>query len=147
MDIGLHSISARVLIVVASLWTACLQLFSPSSLAYRAAGDSWLIDAVNWAVLGLAGLAAADVIWRDILRRGLILPSINAHTRHHVCVAVYSALAWAFAMRAFIAAGDPSTVLQVGAYYVLIAAGIAAEAAAIASEERKPTCRSASDAD
>ena len=133
----MHGVAARALIIVASLWTAGLQLFSPSSLAYRAAGDSWLIDAVHWAVLGITGLAAVDLLWKDVFRRGLVWPSFPAHARHHVCVATYSALAGAFAVRAFIAAGDSAAVLQVGIYYVLIAAGIAVEAAAIASEERQ----------
>jgi hypothetical protein len=142
----LHSIAARSLIVVASLWTAGLQLFSPTSLAYRAAGNSVLIDIVNWAVLALSGVAAADLLWRDILGRGLIWPSFDEHKRHHICVATYTALAGAFAMRAFVAAGgDTSTVLQVGTYYLLVAAGIAVEAAAIANEEREYPCRTHSE--
>jgi hypothetical protein len=142
----LHSISARALIVAASLWTAGLQLFSPTSLAYRAAGDSVLIDLVNCAVLALGGLAAADLIWRDILGLGLIWPSFDEHKRHHICVATYTALAGAFAMRAFISAGgETSTVLQVGTYYLLVAAGIAVEAAAIANEERDYPCRTHSE--
>jgi hypothetical protein len=143
----LHSISARALIVVASAYTSALQLFSTTSLAYRAAGDSVLIDAVNWVVLSLAGLAGADLIWRDILRRGMIFPKFDAHRRHHICVATYSMLASAFAVRAFIASGgDVGTVFQVGGYYLLMAAGIAVEAAAIAQEERtNTTCRTHSE--
>ena len=141
----LHSVAARLLIVVASLYTAALQLFSTSSLAYRAAGAGWLIDAINWGVLGLAGIAAADLVWRDFMRKGLILPSVPGHTRHQFCVGLYSALAGAFAIRAFIAFdGETSAVLQVGTYYVLISAGIAIEAAAIAHEERQE-CRTPSE--
>jgi hypothetical protein len=134
----MHGIAARLLIVAASLWTAGLQLFSPSSLAFRAAGDSQVLDAINVVILGIAGLAAVDLLWHDLLRRGLIWPSFPERKRHHICVAVYSALAAAFGIRAFIAAGELSTALQVGSYYVLIAAGIAMEAAAIANEDRKP---------
>jgi hypothetical protein len=143
----LHGTAARAIIVIASLWTAGLQLLAPGSLAYRAAGDGWLIDAINLAVLCIAGLAAADVLWHDILRRGLILPGFPAQTRHQVCVWVYSALAAAFAIRAFIATGDTGTALQVGGYYVLIAAGILLEALALANEQREeqPSCRSESD--
>ena len=138
MSSSLHAFAARLFIVVASMYTACLQLFSESSLAFRAAGDSWLIDAINWAVIGLAGLAGADLLWRDILRRGLIWPIFDAHLRHHICVATYSGLAGAFAVRAFLAVGsDKSAVAQVGIYYVLIAIGIAIEAAATAHEERQ----------
>jgi hypothetical protein len=148
---NLHAIAARVLIIVASAYTATLQLFSASSLAYRAAGDSWLIDAINVLVLLLAGIALADVLWRDMLHRGLILPSIPGRIRHRLCVAVYMSLAAAFGVRAFIAAGnDISVVLQVATYYVLLSGGILIEAAAIAHEERKEqdeSCRTASKSD
>jgi hypothetical protein len=151
MVINLHAIAARVLIVTASVYTASLQLFSPTSLAYRAAGDSWLIDAVNVLVLLLAGVALADLLWRDVLQRGLILPSIPMRIRHRVCVAVYMGLAAAFAVRAFIASGsDPGVVLQVATYYVLLSGGILIEAAAIAHEEREEQdepCRTASESD
>ena len=147
MDTELHSISSRLLIVVASMYTAALQLFSPASLAYRAAGDGWVIDMVNVIVLALAGIAAGDLLWRDILRKGLILPRVNVHTRHQFCVGLYSALSAAFAVRAFVALdGETSAVLQVGTYYVLISAGIAIEAAAIAHEQRQePPCPTASE--
>ena len=138
MNSALHAFAARLLIVVASMYTAFLQLFSESSLAYRAAGDHWLIDTINWIVVGLAGLAGADLLWRDILRRGLIWPSFDAHKRHHICVAVYSGLAGAFSIRAFLAAGsDKSAIIQVSLYYVLFAIGIIIEAAATAHEERE----------
>jgi hypothetical protein len=143
----MHSIAARLLIVVASVYTALLQLFSPTSLAYRAAGDGWLIDAVNVLVLCLSGIALADLIWRDVLNKGLILPGIRVSVRHQLCVATYSALASAFAVRAFVASsGEWSAVWQVGSYYLLIAAGIAVEAAAIANEERQE-CRTDSSKD
>lgn len=132
-----HSLSARFLIVVASAWTAGLQLFSPSSLAFRAAGDGHIIDAVNVAIFFITAVAAADLLWHDLLRRGPIWPSFPARQRHHVCVVVYSTLAGAFALRAFVASGELGSALQVGLYYVLIAAGIAMEAYAIADENRK----------
>jgi hypothetical protein len=148
---SLHAIAARVLIIVASVYTATLQLFSTSSLAYRAAGDSWLIDAINVLVLLLAGIALADVLWRDTLRRGLILPSIPGRIRHRLCVVVYMSLAAAFGVRAFIASGqDFGVVLQVATYYVLLSGGILIEAAAIAHEEREEqdeSCRTASKSD
>ena len=135
---NLHGISARFLIVVASMWTAGLQLLSPSSLAYRAAGDGYVIDAINIVILVIAAVAAADVIWHDILRKGLVWPSFPAQKRHRICVMVYVALAGAFGIRAFIASGDVHSALQVGSYYVLIAAGIALEAAALSDESRDP---------
>jgi hypothetical protein len=134
---SMHAIAARMLIVVASMWTAALQLFSPTSLAYRAAGDGQIIDAINVIVLCVAAVAAADLIWHDLLQRGLILPKFPARRRHHVCVWVYSTLAAAFGVRAFVASGDAATAAQVGLYYVLIAAGIAMEAVALANEKRE----------
>lgn len=138
---------ARGLIVIASLWTAGLQLFAPASLAYQAAGPGVVIDLVNIGVLALAGLALADLVWHDILGRGLVWPSFPHRQRHMICVWVYTQLAAAFGIRAFVAAGDPSTVIRVGAYYVLLSAFIAAEAYALADEQREePPCRPPSDA-
>lgn len=133
----LRAFISRAFAVVASLYTAMLQLTSPMSLAYRAAGDSIAADAVNLVVLGLALVAGADLLWRDILRRGLIWPSFPMQRRHHICVLVYSSLASAFGIRAFLAAGDISVALQAGTYYVLIASLIAMEAYATAKEGRQ----------
>ena len=139
----LRAFISRGFAVVASLYTAMLQLISPTSLAYRAAGDSIAADAVNFIVLGLALVAGADLLWRDILRRGLIWPSFPMERRHQICVMVYSSLAGAFGIRAFLAAGDIKVALQAGTYYVLIAALIAMEAYATAREERL-VCRTES---
>lgn len=144
---NLHSTIARGVIVVASIWTASLQLFDTTSLAYRAAGASVVIDGVNVAVLCLAALAAADVLWHDVLRRGLLWPSFPPRERHRVCVWVHALLAAAFGIRAFVAAGDMSTVIKVGAYYVLLAVFIAGEAYALSDEQREePPCHTDSDA-
>jgi hypothetical protein len=143
--VRLHGTAARFLIVVGSAYTACLQLFSSTSLAYRAAGDGWLIDVINIAVLIIAAVGAADLVWHDILRRGLIWPSFPMRQRHQACVAVYAMLAGAFGIRAFIVPGDSEIALQVGAYYVLFTAGIAIEAAAMAFEQREEQCPTDSD--
>ncbi len=103
-----------------------------------------MIDAINVAVLLIAGLALADVVWHDLMRKGLIWPSFPNRSRHQICVWVYMALASAFGIRAFIAAGDPVASLQVGAYYVLLAAGITMEAIALSKEERSQ-CQPTSD--
>lgn len=142
-----HGVAARAFAVVASVYTACLQLFSTTSLAYRAAGDSDIADAINIVVLLIAAVGAADLIWHDFMRRGLIWPSFPMRKRHQVCVAVYAALAGAFGVRAFIVAGDASIALQAGTYYVLIAAAIALEAYALAKEERTEPCRNESGSD
>jgi hypothetical protein len=143
----LHAFISRGFAVVASLYTAGLQLLSTSSLAYRAAGDSVVADAVNVVVIVLALVALADLVWRDLLGRGLILPRLPMPVRHQLCVLVYAALAGAFGIRAFIVAGDAGIALQVGSYYILVSALIAAEAYATAKEEREPPCprESASD--
>jgi hypothetical protein len=139
-DSAMHGAVARALIVVASLWTAGLQLFSKTSLAYQAAGDGALIDVVNVGMVVVATIAGADVVWRDVLRLGLLWPSFPDQARHRICVFVYAALAWAFGIRAFIAAGDPSTVIQVGGYYTLVSVIIAFEALALAKEKRGAAC-------
>jgi hypothetical protein len=110
-------------------------LWQEHSLAYRAAGDGILIDAVNYVVLALVALGWIDLIFHDMLGK-LLLPSVSNHVRHHVCVTLYSVLAMAFGVRAFIAAGDPTLVWVVGGYYLLLAPGILIQAAAIACEDR-----------
>lgn len=136
----LHGTIARALIVVYSIWTSVLQLASPSSIAYRAAGDSVIVDAINFLVLACAALAASDILWNDVLRRGLVLPRIRPRLRHRVCVTTYMVLAGAFGVRAFVASGDPRAALQVGVLYVLVALCVAGEAYAIAKEKRRPPC-------
>jgi hypothetical protein len=144
MGLNLHSIAARVLIIASSVWTAALQLFSTTSLAYRAAGPGLTIDVVNVIVLCISALAVADVVWHDVLRRGLVWPSFPRKARHRICVWVYTSLAGAFAIRAFVATGDTAAALPVGGYYVLLAVGIAVEAAALAHEQRDDaTCQQA----
>jgi hypothetical protein len=135
---NVHATIARGIIATASLWTAVLQTFSTTSLAYKAAGESLVIDAVNVIVFFLALFAAADVVWSGILRRGYIWPSFPAKARNHICVATYTALSAAFGVRAFIASGEIFAALHIGLYYVMLAAFIAAEAYAIANENRKP---------
>ena len=141
-EMNRHATVARAMICVVSGWTAGLQLLSTSSLAYRAAGGSLVIDAINVIVLALVALAVSDICWHDILKRGLVLPSVPDRLRHQVCVWTYSAMAAAFSIRAFLAAGDPSSVFQVGGYYVLVSLAIAYEAHALAHEERAGSCQS-----
>jgi len=143
-DITLHGTSARSFAVIASVWTAGLQLFSPTSLAYRAAGDGSMIDFMNVIVLCVAALAAADVVWRDILRRGLIWPNFPGRSRHQICVLVYSTLSATFGIRAFLAAGDFRIAFQVGGYYTFVSVIIALEALALAKEKRSSECQSES---
>lgn len=133
---SLHGIAARAAILAASTWTAGLQLWGTRSLAYAAAGPSALIDAINVGVLALAALGWADLLWHDIRGR-LIWPSFPVHHRHTVCVYLYAALALAFGVRAFLAAGDAQAVLVVGTYYVVFAVVAMLEPLALLREQRK----------
>lgn len=129
-----HSIAARGTILTASTWTAILQLWSPSSLAHRAGGGGEFLESMNIAVLALCALGFADLLLHDLWRR-LLLPKAPAYWRAQVCVGLYSALGLAAGARAFVAAGDPSLALQVGAYYALLSAWTMAEALAIAEDQ------------
>lgn len=135
----LHALSARGGALTASTWTAGLQLWSPSSIAFRAAGDGTLIDAVNVGLLVLCAIGWTDLIWHD-LRGRLLLPSFNPYLRHRICVGLFSALAAGFGIRAFIASGrDLTTLLTVGGYYLIFAGWVWVEAKALVAEERKPS--------
>ncbi len=130
----MHALVARGLLLTVSTWTAALQLWSATSLAARAAGDSGLLDAMNLLVLALCSIGWLDVIVHDLGGR-LLLPSIPMHWRHQICVALYAAIGLASGVRAFVAAGEPSLVMQVGTYYVLVSLFAMAEAGAIARED------------
>lgn len=132
--VNMHALVARGLLLTVSTWTAALQLWSTTSLAARAAGDSGLLDAMNLLVLALCSIGWLDVVVHDLGGR-LLLPWIPMHWRHQVCVALYATIGLASAVRAFVAAGEPSIVVQVGTYYVLVSLFAMAEAGAIAQEE------------
>lgn len=132
----LSGVAARVLALSMAGFTAAFVLFSPASLAARAAGASEASEFVNIVILGICLLGWADVIWHDVRGR-LILPALPQSIRHHVCVVTYSALAGLTGVRAFVAAGsDRWEVLFLGAYYVLCAAGIGLVAVSIALDPR-----------
>jgi hypothetical protein len=133
-NVNLHALVARGLLLTVSTWTAVLQLWSTSSLAARAAGDSGLIDAMNMLVLALCAVGWLDVLVHDIGGR-LLLPQFPMSWRHQVCVALYACIGLASGVRAFVAAGEQSLVMQVGTYYVLVSLFAMAEAGAIARED------------
>jgi hypothetical protein len=132
--VNLHAVVARGLLLTVSTWTAVLQLWSSTSLAARAAGDSGLLDGMNLLVLALCTLGWIDVIVHDIGGR-LLLPQLPWQWRHQVCVALYACIGLASGVRAFVAAGDQSLVMQVGTYYVLVSLFAMVEAGAIARED------------
>ncbi len=133
-SVNLHALVARGLLLTVSTWTAALQLWSANSLAARAAGDSGLLDAMNLLVLALCSVGWIDVIVHDLGGR-LLLPTIPMRWRHQVCVALYASIGLASGVRAFVAAGEQSLVVQVGTYYVLVSLFAMAEAGAIARED------------
>lgn len=132
--VNLYALVARGLLLTVSTWTAALQLWSASSIAARAAGDSWLIDTMNVLVLGLCAIGWLDVLVHDIGGR-LLLPQFPPRWRHQVCVALYACIGLAYGVRAFVAAGEPSLVVQIGMLYVLVSMFALAEAGAIARED------------
>ena len=82
-------------------------------------------------------MVVADILYRDILGRGYILPKMfTEKTRHILCVWTYTALAAVFAIRGFVATGLTPFKYQVGAYYVLFSIAIVLHAIAIAKEKR-----------
>lgn len=124
----------RGLILTISTWTAALQLWSPTSIAARAAGDSIVMDAMNIIALGLCALGWLDVIVHDIGGR-LLLPGLPMRLRHQVCVLLYSSLGLAYWVRSFVSAEQTTFTLQVGVLYLVIGGFALAAAAAIARED------------
>jgi hypothetical protein len=134
---SLHGKSARAAILAASTWTAVIQLWITTSLAYKAAGPGVLIDWMNIVLLALSLFGWVDLFWRDLLGK-TIWPSFSPRLRHYVCVYLYSALALGFGVRAFTAAGeDWRSVLLVGSYYLLFSLAAMLEPYALMREDRK----------
>ena len=132
--VNMHAFVARGLLLTVSTWTASLQLWEATSIASRAAGGSVLIDIINLIVLGLCVIGWLDVIVHDIGGR-LLLPRFPARWRHQVCVALYACIGLAYGVRAFVASGEPSLVVQIGMLYLLVSMFALAEAGAIARED------------
>lgn len=132
--INLHAFVARGLLLTVSAWTAALQLWSATSIAARAAGGSGLIDVMNMLVLGLCAIGWLDVLVHDLGGR-LLFPQFPPRWRHQVCVALYACIGLAYGVRAFVAAGEPALVVQIGMLYVLVSMFALAEAGAIARED------------
>jgi hypothetical protein len=124
----------RGLILTISTWTAAFQLFVPSSIAARAAGDSIVMDAMNAVALALCALGWLDVVVHDIGGR-LLLPQIPMRLRHQVCVLLYSSLGLVYWVRSFVAAGEAEFTLPVGTLYLVVGGFALAAAAAIARED------------
>jgi hypothetical protein len=100
MTRGLYGLAARYASLTISTWGAALGLFVPASLVFRVHDAYELLDYVNTVALVVSMLGWADIVWHDI-RGKLILPSINPHTRHRVCVLVYALLGAIWLLKSF----------------------------------------------
>ena len=132
--VNLYAVTARGLLLTISTWTAALQLWSPTSVAARAVGDSAVMDCMNFTVLALCALGWLDVLVHDIGGR-LLLPGLSLRLRHQVCVALYSSLGLAYWVRSFVSAEHSALTLQVGVLYLLVGAFAMVAALAIARED------------
>lgn len=131
--------SARLSALVISAWGGLLGLFSPGSLTARVHDQfDGPMDWLNAAVLLVASLGFADVLWHDIRGR-MIWPSFNPQKRHRVCVLVYSLFGATWLLKTFVAAaaighvpGAPLLVL----FALSMAAICGITAVALALEQR-----------
>lgn len=131
----LAAMAAKGLMLTTVCATASLQLWAPTSLTARAA-DGWLGDALAVAMLLLAAVGWADILYTDLAGR-VILPSLPQRWRHPLCVLLYSLLAGCYLVFAFVAmqpAVPTSWILIVD--YVVVAACGGVLAVSIAQEQR-----------
>lgn len=126
---------AKWMLLSSTCVTAALTLWDPTSATARAA-DAHIGELVATAILALAAIGWADVLWTDIGGR-VILPSIQTPVRHRLCVLYYSALTSVY-MTYALAGLDPrveiSWILLV--HYLLMSLGGAALTLVIAKDER-----------
>lgn len=132
-----HHVAAKGLLLTAVSSTALLVLLAPTSLASRASDGAGALSDVLAALALLAALVGwADIIWTDILGRS-ILPSLQARTRHRLCVLLYAALSGWYLIFTF-AVVDPrvSTSRILICYYLGVSVFGALLTVAIAKEQR-----------
>lgn len=131
--------AARFGALVSATGTAIVALTLPMSVAARSFGDSTIGWTLNWLTLAAALLGWADMLWHD-LRGRLIMPQMDPHLRHHVCVLLYHGLAAAWLLRAMVILGSSSGQqierAVLGGWYVWTALGVAILAIVMALEDR-----------
>lgn len=131
--------AAKFLALTACSFTSLIALFVPINvLSVLMYSNRTFGIVTNALLLALSFIGWIDLIWHDILKRGVIVARLDKHMRHHLCVVYYSTLAGIFGVRAFVAAGvTPSASALMGSYYLSIAIGIAIIAVALAQEQRE----------
>lgn len=136
---NMYSTAAKFLALTACTFTSLIALFVPVNvLAVLTYTNRTFGIVTNAALFALSLIGWIDLIWRDLLQRGLIVPMIPTRLRHHLCVLYYAVLASVFGVRAFVAAGAlPSASVLMGAYYLSIGVGVAMIAVALAQEHRE----------
>jgi hypothetical protein len=131
--------AARFGALVAATGTGVVALTLPMSAAARSFGGSIIGEALNWVTLAGALLGWADLVWHDIRGR-LLLPSLDPHFRHHVCVLLYHGLAAAWGLRAMVLfgsdTGQPIERFILGSWYLWTAIGVGILAVVMAVDER-----------
>jgi hypothetical protein len=138
MNRNLYAFAARYASLTVSTWGALLGLFVPASLIFRVHDAYTLIDYVNVVALAVSLLGWADVVWHDIHGK-LILPSINIHTRHRVCVLVYALLGAVWLLKSFSSfsmVGVVGGAIPLGVFALFMSTICGITAVAIALETR-----------
>ena len=118
---GGYPMAARFAALTAATGTSVITILLPMSSAARSMGDSVLGEILVWLTLAAALLGWADLILHDIFGR-LILPTLDAHLRHRICVFLYHWLAAAWFLRAMVlfggSAGQSMERFLIGSWYV-----------------------------
>jgi hypothetical protein len=134
----LYGVAARYAALTVSTWGAAMGLLVPNSLIFRVHDAYILIDYINVATLAVALLGWADIVWHDI-RGKLILPSINPHFRHRVCVLLYAFLGAVWLLKSFSAfsmVGEVAGAAPLGMFALFMSSICGVTAVAIALETR-----------
>lgn len=135
----LFSVAARFAALTVSAWGALLGIFVQASLTAKLHDQfDGPMDALNLAVLLVAALGYADLLWHDIRGR-LIWPTFDPRKRHKVCVFVYSIFGGTWLLKAFVSAsaiGKVAGAPFMAAFALSMAAICGLVAVALALEPR-----------
>ena len=136
---GGYPMASRLAALVSAGGSTAITLLLPMSSASRAMGESVLGEIVIWCTLAAVLLGVADLIMHDIFGR-LILPSIDSHLRHHVCVWLYHFLAGAWFVRALVIigsnTGQPIERIVLGSLYAATGVSVGVVAVLMALDDR-----------
>ena len=136
---GGYPMAARFAALTAATGTAAVTILLPMSSAARSMGNSILGEILVWLTLAATLLGWADLILHDIFGR-LILPSLDMHLRHRVCVFLYHWLTAAWFLRAMVlfgsTTGQPIERFVIGSWYVWTGISTAILAVLIALDDR-----------